>query len=541
MPDDCRRDVEKGYGAPGSPPAYLGIDTIHSVKRSIMGLSTLQDSSKLLCVIPRIQSNLFHAIKSAMPSLLDTLRLAALPFLAPVTHQSHHEPQHSVSSFDNLPARLFFFGGTLNVIFHDALKGNELVCNDEGKSWKDAEGQAENKVVPPWRTAQPTSRQKIEARPGDHSTHPPLQLLPPVHSPSTLPQEIRGHPLPGHPLQWKWLGKALTRCYISIPKGPLSYTNRCQLARSSKDFKYETLEDLVYCVSYCSNGTYLVEPKDTNGDEAWPTSSPTHKKWNVDSHSSLHATPKRESDDEDKCPLHLQSHGCMLEDRSKVKFSVDMGKAWGTFDFGVFVSSPAVMIISVPGSTSPQPDVNPKRPIRASARSPSFSRTSTSTIKDNPNWRLTIAVRNDKDKFGVIVKAVERPLQCATIPSRPWLESGPMRCRSHGDGKENGAVDNVHGGRDIAMAKQEKGADSLAFRTQGIQIDVYHVGFLIAALRSRNSSSSSRWNPSDEVSSSSVVCRGKGNKNTGKDVVNLAVILVQFRDPMKGLGGQIVY
>ncbi|KAH6901675.1 hypothetical protein BKA70DRAFT_679402 [Coprinopsis sp. MPI-PUGE-AT-0042] len=55
------------------------------------------------------------------------------------TLSAAQKPEHLISSFDNLPARLFFLDDTLNVIYHDALKGNVLVSGDEGKTWKAAE------------------------------------------------------------------------------------------------------------------------------------------------------------------------------------------------------------------------------------------------------------------------------------------------------------------------------------------------------------------------------------------------------------------
>ncbi|KAH6886001.1 hypothetical protein BKA70DRAFT_1336185 [Coprinopsis sp. MPI-PUGE-AT-0042] len=64
-----------------------------------------------------------------------------------ITLCSAQKPEHSISSFDNLPARLFFLDDTLNVIYHDALEGNVVVSNDEGKTWKAAEGLPKIKIA----------------------------------------------------------------------------------------------------------------------------------------------------------------------------------------------------------------------------------------------------------------------------------------------------------------------------------------------------------------------------------------------------------
>lgn len=50
------------------------------------------------------------------------------------------EPEHTISYFPNLPARLFFFDDTTSVIFHDVVEGNVWVSEDEGRYWKLANG-----------------------------------------------------------------------------------------------------------------------------------------------------------------------------------------------------------------------------------------------------------------------------------------------------------------------------------------------------------------------------------------------------------------
>ena len=58
--------------------------------------------------------------------------------LSSVVAQS--DPAHTVSFFQNLPAKLFFFDDTTSVIYHDVVDGNVWVSEDEGRYWKLANG-----------------------------------------------------------------------------------------------------------------------------------------------------------------------------------------------------------------------------------------------------------------------------------------------------------------------------------------------------------------------------------------------------------------
>ncbi|KAH6903602.1 vacuolar protein sorting/targeting protein 10 [Coprinopsis sp. MPI-PUGE-AT-0042] len=190
--------------------------------------------------------------------------------LAIITLCAAQKPEHSISSFDNLPARLFFLDDTLNVIYHDALEGNVLVSNDEGKTWKPAEGLPKNKIAmvfehpfdnhyafaltdgkthfrtedrgKTWRSFETPSPPALTARPLSFHSDP----------------KKYGYILfQGSDCEGSGWGR---RChdvtyytkdaFSTKPKELLSYTNRCQFAHSSKDFKHEAHEDLVYCVSF---------------------------------------------------------------------------------------------------------------------------------------------------------------------------------------------------------------------------------------------------------------------------------------------------
>lgn len=49
-------------------------------------------------------------------------------------------PTHSITSFANLPGRLFFFDDTETAVYLDPVEGILYVSNDEGKKWTAASG-----------------------------------------------------------------------------------------------------------------------------------------------------------------------------------------------------------------------------------------------------------------------------------------------------------------------------------------------------------------------------------------------------------------
>ncbi|KAK7677436.1 hypothetical protein QCA50_019549 [Cerrena zonata] len=49
------------------------------------------------------------------------------------------DPQHTVSYFENLPARLFFFDDQPSLLYHDVVEGDVHVSHDEGKTWNRAD------------------------------------------------------------------------------------------------------------------------------------------------------------------------------------------------------------------------------------------------------------------------------------------------------------------------------------------------------------------------------------------------------------------
>lgn len=49
-------------------------------------------------------------------------------------------PTHSITTFPNLPARIFFFDDTESAVYLDSVEGVLYVSQDEGKSWNPANG-----------------------------------------------------------------------------------------------------------------------------------------------------------------------------------------------------------------------------------------------------------------------------------------------------------------------------------------------------------------------------------------------------------------
>lgn len=59
---------------------------------------------------------------------------------------AQREPEHHISYFHNLPARLFFFDDSTSVLYHDVVEGNIWVSKDEGRTWNLADGIPEGKA-----------------------------------------------------------------------------------------------------------------------------------------------------------------------------------------------------------------------------------------------------------------------------------------------------------------------------------------------------------------------------------------------------------
>ncbi|KAI0351364.1 Oligoxyloglucan reducing end-specific cellobiohydrolase [Trametes cingulata] len=185
------------------------------------------------------------------------------------------QPQSSITTFDNLPARLFFFDDSTAAIYHDVVKGIVYVSQDEGKTWSAADGVPEGRasmvIEHPFdnRVAFILSRGTKHYRTIDRGKTWQSFEMP-------IQPALVGRPLSFHADTEKW-GYVLyqgttcsgsgwkTVCYdetyytkdafSSDSKLLLADTSRCQFAHSSKDFKHEAHQDLIYCVAFENSGT----------------------------------------------------------------------------------------------------------------------------------------------------------------------------------------------------------------------------------------------------------------------------------------------
>ncbi|KAI0676132.1 Oligoxyloglucan reducing end-specific cellobiohydrolase [Trametes maxima] len=185
------------------------------------------------------------------------------------------QPQSSISYFDNLPARLFFFDDAPDAIYHDIVKGNVHVSPDEGKTWNLASGVPEGKaamvIEHPFdsRVAFILSREKVHYRTTDRGkTWRSFEM--PV-APAMVGRPLSFHSDPQkrdyilyqgtvcHGSGWGSICNDETYytkdAFGSDSKLLLTDTSRCQFAHSSKDFKHEAHIDLIYCVAFDPAGS----------------------------------------------------------------------------------------------------------------------------------------------------------------------------------------------------------------------------------------------------------------------------------------------
>ncbi|KAG8221150.1 hypothetical protein J3R82DRAFT_2696 [Butyriboletus roseoflavus] len=196
---------------------------------------------------------------------------ALLAFLVYIGFATAQEPEVSVSHFDNLPGRLFFFEDTSSVVYHDIVTGDLYVSQDEGKSWSRAEdipGGIVSMVIPhpfdnryAFALTDGMTHYRTENR---GKTWRSFEVLAPL---SYTPK-----PLSFHSDKWDHILYQGTICeqvswnnvctdvtyyttdgFSSTPEVLLKDTSSCQFAHSSKDFKHSAHENLIYCVAYDSS------------------------------------------------------------------------------------------------------------------------------------------------------------------------------------------------------------------------------------------------------------------------------------------------
>ncbi|RPD60705.1 Oligoxyloglucan reducing end-specific cellobiohydrolase [Lentinus tigrinus ALCF2SS1-6] len=186
------------------------------------------------------------------------------------------QPQHSINYFDQLPARLFFFDDATDAIYFDVVNGIVHVSPDEGKTWAPAkgvpEGEASMVIEHPFnnKVAFILSRGTKHWRTMNRGESWQSFEMP-------LPPAMIGRPLSFHsdPKKWGYILYQGTACDKSGGWGSSCHdetyytkdgfsgdsrllmldSSRCQFAHSSKDFKHEAHDDLIYCVAFQSSST----------------------------------------------------------------------------------------------------------------------------------------------------------------------------------------------------------------------------------------------------------------------------------------------
>ncbi|KAF8196799.1 Oligoxyloglucan reducing end-specific cellobiohydrolase [Mycena galopus ATCC 62051] len=192
------------------------------------------------------------------------------------------DPEHTFTSFSNLPSRLFFFDDTTTAIYHDSIEGNIYVSSDEGKTWNLPEeiprGAAAMVLEHPFDRAyafvltRTTTHYRTEDK-GKTWRSFEVEIAPAlVARPLSFHSKNYGYILyQGTVCDRSGWGAIChdetyyTKDAFSTPaQRLLSETSRCQFAHSSADFKHEAHEDLIYCVAF--------DTKTTNGGHALSSS-----------------------------------------------------------------------------------------------------------------------------------------------------------------------------------------------------------------------------------------------------------------------------
>ncbi|KAJ7230698.1 vacuolar protein sorting/targeting protein 10 [Mycena pura] len=183
-------------------------------------------------------------------------------------------PTHKITTFANLPARLFYFEDTTSVIYHDAMQGNVYVSLDEGKTWDLADdipkGDALMVVEHPFDNSYAfvLTRGKTHYRTQDRGKT--WQFFKVDVPPADVPRPLSFHSDPKKSGYILYQGSVceksgwtrichdetyLTRNAFETNSPMLSETSRCQFAHSSKDFKHDAHQDLIYCVAFDTKTT----------------------------------------------------------------------------------------------------------------------------------------------------------------------------------------------------------------------------------------------------------------------------------------------
>ncbi|KAG5634687.1 vacuolar protein sorting/targeting protein PEP1 [Sphagnurus paluster] len=184
-------------------------------------------------------------------------------------------PEHVITSFDNLPANLFFFDDTESAIFHDSIEGNVYVSSNEGRTWKQVDdipkGRAAMVIEHPFnnRYAFVLTNSNRHYRTDDRGkTWRHFEVPIP---PALVGRPLSFNALPGMDGHIIYQGTSCDKrgwgaiCHDETyytkdhfgdtPQKLLTQTTRCQFAHGSKDFKVDADKNLIFCVAFDTSST----------------------------------------------------------------------------------------------------------------------------------------------------------------------------------------------------------------------------------------------------------------------------------------------
>jgi hypothetical protein len=200
-----------------------------------------------------------------------------LPLLLFATLAFAGSPSHTVTSFSNLPARLFFFDDSESAIYYDGTERKVHVSQDSGKSWNKADGILESDEIigvieHPFAhsLAFALTRGQKHYRTTDRGKSwrsfevplPPALVARPLsfHSDSTKSGYIlyQGTRCEKSPFGWGSVCHDETY-YTKEAFGEIggienqrliTDSSLCQFAHSSNEFLHNAHDDLIYCVAF---------------------------------------------------------------------------------------------------------------------------------------------------------------------------------------------------------------------------------------------------------------------------------------------------
>ncbi|KAJ7493393.1 vacuolar protein sorting/targeting protein 10 [Mycena galericulata] len=193
-------------------------------------------------------------------------------------------PEHAITSFKNLPARIFFFEDTTSAVYHDSIDGDVYVSSDEGKTWNRAEdipkGAAIMVIEHPFDNSYAfvLTRTTTHYRTDDRGKTWRSFEVPVSAALVSRPLSFHSDPKKFGYILYQgtvcdrigWGSICHDETYLtndafsSPPRKILTETSRCQFAHSSVDFKHDAHPDLIYCVAF--------DTKTTNGGHSLSSS-----------------------------------------------------------------------------------------------------------------------------------------------------------------------------------------------------------------------------------------------------------------------------